>query len=138
MKDRRTFIMLGTGGVMALFGLRWFGGNGEAAAEAKKTFEIDKPDAEWRKQLSAAQYDVLRGHGTERPGSSPRTQNRPCSSDLAKRSPPSPSVTSSALTVTPATGAPAASTVRPASVDSGSSSSLIDPPGASPDAVPGT
>ena len=56
---------------MAILGLRWFGGgSSDAATEAKKKFEIDKPDAEWRKQLTPAQYDVLRAHGTERPGSS--------------------------------------------------------------------
>ena len=62
---------------MALLGLRWFGGgSSDAATEAKKKFEIDKPDAEWRKQLSAAQYDVLRAHGTERPGSSPLNREK--------------------------------------------------------------
>jgi len=70
MNNRRTFLML-TGGAMAILGLRWFGGgSSDAATEAKKKFEIDKPDAEWRKQLTPAQYDVLRAHGTERPGSS--------------------------------------------------------------------
>jgi peptide-methionine (R)-S-oxide reductase len=29
--------------------------------------KIDKPDAEWRAELSPEQYDVLRRHGTERP-----------------------------------------------------------------------
>ena len=70
MNNRRTFLMVTTGGLMAFLGLRWFGGGDDAAASAKKTFEIDKPDAEWRKQLTPAQYDVLRAHGTERPGTS--------------------------------------------------------------------
>jgi peptide-methionine (R)-S-oxide reductase len=54
---------------MSFLGLRWFGG-ADAVAEVKKTFEIDKPDMEWRKQLTPEQYVVLRAHGTERPGSS--------------------------------------------------------------------
>ncbi|MDF3075956.1 MAG: msrB [Alphaproteobacteria bacterium] len=36
-----------------------------------KTTEIEKSDAEWRKELTPQQYQVLRQHGTERPGSSP-------------------------------------------------------------------
>lgn len=60
---------------MAFLGLRWFD-SGDAAAEVKKTFEIDKPDAEWRKQLTPEQYVVLRAHGTERPGSSPLNREK--------------------------------------------------------------
>ncbi len=32
-------------------------------------FPVEKTDEEWRQQLTAEQYAVLRGHGTERPGS---------------------------------------------------------------------
>lgn len=45
-----------------------FGGLPEAQAG---TFEIEKTDAEWRAQLTPEQYRVLRGHGTERAGTSP-------------------------------------------------------------------
>ena len=33
-----------------------------------ETFPIQKTDAEWRALLDPEQYAVLRGHGTERPG----------------------------------------------------------------------
>jgi len=32
-------------------------------------FPVEKTDEEWRRLLTAEQYAVLRGHGTERPGS---------------------------------------------------------------------
>ena len=32
-------------------------------------FPVEKTDEEWRRILTPEQYDVLRGHGTERPGS---------------------------------------------------------------------
>lgn len=37
---------------------------------AAQAFEVAKSDAEWRRLLTPAQYQVLRGHATERPYSS--------------------------------------------------------------------
>ena len=37
--------------------------------EQHETFPITKTDAEWRAQLTQEQYEVLRQHATERPGS---------------------------------------------------------------------
>jgi peptide-methionine (R)-S-oxide reductase len=35
----------------------------------QKTYAVQKSEEEWRKILTPEQYQVLRGHGTERPGS---------------------------------------------------------------------
>jgi peptide-methionine (R)-S-oxide reductase len=35
----------------------------------QRSFKVTHTDAEWRKLLSPGQYHVLRGHGTEPPGS---------------------------------------------------------------------
>ena len=34
----------------------------------EKRFPVTHSDEEWRKLLTPEQYDILRGHGTERPG----------------------------------------------------------------------
>src|SRR3954447_15384382 len=65
---RRT-MLLGTAGTLAVFSLFRWGSATEAAPGGK--FEIEKSEEEWRKLLTPAQYDVLRKHGTERPGTSP-------------------------------------------------------------------
>jgi peptide-methionine (R)-S-oxide reductase len=67
MIDRR-YLLAGAGALAALAGLRWLQGNDVEAAGA---FEIQKSDSEWRRILSKAQYEVLRLHHTEVPGSSP-------------------------------------------------------------------
>ena len=36
---------------------------------ANERYAVEKSEEEWRRILTPAQYDVLRGHGTERPGS---------------------------------------------------------------------
>jgi peptide-methionine (R)-S-oxide reductase len=41
-----------------------------AASDAVETFPVTHSDAEWRKLLTSAQYDILRRGGTERPFSS--------------------------------------------------------------------
>ena len=43
----------------------------DGASGASPAYSVVKSDAEWRKSLTPEQYHVLRGHGTERPGSSP-------------------------------------------------------------------
>jgi len=64
MMTKRQFL----GGLAGLMGTA--AATGARAAEGG-TFRIAKTDAEWRKLLTPAQYDVLRGHGTERAGTSP-------------------------------------------------------------------
>jgi peptide-methionine (R)-S-oxide reductase len=72
MIDRRIWL-LGGGAVAVLAGSRWLDGNDVQAAVP---FEIHKSDAEWRHLLSKAQYEVLRLHRTETPGSSPLNREK--------------------------------------------------------------
>jgi peptide-methionine (R)-S-oxide reductase len=52
---------------------RLFGG---AQAAETETFPVTHTEEEWRRQLSPAQYKVLREHGTERAGSSALNQEK--------------------------------------------------------------
>jgi peptide-methionine (R)-S-oxide reductase len=63
--------LLNLGGRTALgLSLVGFARQGATAADAE-TFAVTHSDAEWRKLLTAGQYDILRREGTEPPFSSP-------------------------------------------------------------------
>ena len=66
MRDRRMFLA-GASSLAVIAGLHWMRWPSDAA---EPSFEIQKTEAEWRQILTSAQFDVLRRHGTEMPGSS--------------------------------------------------------------------
>ncbi len=67
MMTRRSLLTAGTAGVAAIFASQWLT-NGP---RAEQTFQVTHTDDEWRKLLTADQYDVLRQSGTEAPFTSP-------------------------------------------------------------------
>jgi peptide-methionine (R)-S-oxide reductase len=67
MNPRRLFL-----GTLAATGLGTLAGwTLSPVAQAAKAYEVTHSDAEWKKLLTADQFDVLRKAGTERPFSSP-------------------------------------------------------------------
>ena len=74
MQDRRTLFGAIAAGAAALFG--WRALDGEAETAQARTFEVTRTAAEWRQQLNAEQFYVLREHGTERPGTSPLNREK--------------------------------------------------------------
>ena len=68
MTRRKTFL-LGSAAMAVLIATRNLRRPLPAHADAK--FEVTHSDAEWRKLLTPAQYDILREQGTEPPFTSP-------------------------------------------------------------------
>jgi peptide-methionine (R)-S-oxide reductase len=68
MLSRRTLLSAGAAiGIVAMF----FRSRQPSADPRPGPFEITKTDEEWRRALTPEQYYILRGHGTERPFTSP-------------------------------------------------------------------
>ena len=72
VQNRRQFLAIG-GAVLGLTPVvAWFARSQPVETKAMAgTFPVEKTDAAWRELLTPQQYRVLRGHGTERPFSSP-------------------------------------------------------------------
>lgn len=70
--DRRTFFKLTAGGAGMLLLSRFAAPSLAAETAGRNSIEkIYRSDAEWKKRLTLAQYEVLRKEGTERPYTSP-------------------------------------------------------------------
>jgi peptide-methionine (R)-S-oxide reductase len=69
----RRLLLLGGGAAVLIAGARWMQ---DSDVQAATSFEVQKTDTEWRRLLTKAQFDVLRLHRTEIPGSSPLNQEK--------------------------------------------------------------
>jgi peptide-methionine (R)-S-oxide reductase len=68
---RRYFLQAGVAGLGAVWLAYLSRPESGTAGTTGQRFAITRSDADWRQRLTAAQYQILRQHGTERPFSSP-------------------------------------------------------------------
>ena len=73
-KHTRRLILAAGAGLAAVAITRWPREAG--AVTGQGPFEVQKTEEEWRRLLTPAQFNVLRKHGTEYPGSSPLNQEK--------------------------------------------------------------
>jgi peptide-methionine (R)-S-oxide reductase len=71
VSGRRQFLYAAAGAAGLAPIVAWFSRPAARADAPPHAFAVSKSDAEWRRTLTPAQYDVLRDHGTERAFSSP-------------------------------------------------------------------
>src|SRR3954463_2200089 len=71
-KYPRRYLLAGAG-LAGLAFVRW---PNPASAVTQENFEVQKTEEEWRKILTKQQFDVLRKHDTEYPGSSPLNREK--------------------------------------------------------------
>ncbi len=73
-KHTRRWVLAAGTGLAAVAIARWPREAG--ASTTQGPFEVQKTEEEWRRLLTPAQFNVLRKHGTEYPGSSPLNQEK--------------------------------------------------------------
>jgi peptide-methionine (R)-S-oxide reductase len=72
--NRRTLLFASLAPITAAGAVFLSSRKAESLAKTMGKFEVSKTEAQWRKILTPAQFEVLRKEGTERAGTSPLTE----------------------------------------------------------------